>query len=44
MANIDCVIFDIGNVLLRWDPRNLYRMGFSDAETASIMAEMAFQS
>jgi 2-haloacid dehalogenase len=41
MANIDCVIFDIGNVLLRWDPRNLYRrMGFSDAETASIMAEI----
>jgi 2-haloacid dehalogenase len=40
MANIDCVVFDIGNVLIRWDPRNLYRrMGFSDAETALIMAE-----
>lgn len=24
------VIFDIGNVLLRWDPRNLYRKVFSD--------------
>ena len=25
------VVFDIGNVLLRWDPRNLYRSVFSDA-------------
>jgi 2-haloacid dehalogenase len=24
------VVFDIGNVLLRWDPRNLYRMVFDD--------------
>ncbi|MGO4572503.1 HAD family hydrolase [Microvirga sp. 2TAF3] len=24
------VVFDIGNVLLRWDPRNLYRKVFSD--------------
>jgi FMN phosphatase YigB (HAD superfamily) len=24
------VIFDIGNVLLRWDPRNLYRKVFDD--------------
>jgi 2-haloacid dehalogenase len=40
MSGIDCVIFDIGNVLVRWDPRNLYRrMGYSDAETAAIMAE-----
>ena len=27
---IDCVIFDIGNVLLDWDPRYLYRRIFSD--------------
>ncbi|MET0527794.1 MAG: HAD family phosphatase [Microvirga sp.] len=24
------VVFDIGNVLLRWDPRNLYRLVFDD--------------
>jgi 2-haloacid dehalogenase len=38
---IACVIFDIGNVLVRWDPRNLYRrMGYPDTETASILAEI----
>ena len=26
------VVFDIGNVLLRWDPRNLYRKIFDDEE------------
>jgi len=26
------VVFDIGNVLLRWDPRNLYRKIFTDTE------------
>lgn len=40
MPQIDCVVFDIGNVLVRWDPRNLYRrMGYSDADTATILAE-----
>ncbi|MEZ5816526.1 MAG: HAD family phosphatase [Hyphomicrobiaceae bacterium] len=40
MPEIDTVIFDIGNVLIRWDPRNLYgRMGLNEAETAAIMAE-----
>ena len=24
------VVFDIGNVLLRWNPRNLYRKAFDD--------------
>ncbi|MBV9560081.1 MAG: HAD family phosphatase [Bradyrhizobium sp.] len=39
-ASIECVVFDIGNVLLRWSPFNLYRrMGFSDAETTAILAE-----
>src|ERR1700761_6824959 len=39
-TKIDCVVFDIGNVLLRWSPFNLYRqMGFSDAETTAILAE-----
>jgi 2-haloacid dehalogenase len=27
------VVFDIGNVLLRWDPRNLYRKIFTEAES-----------
>ncbi len=27
---IDTVIFDLGNVLIRWDPRNLYRKLFGD--------------
>ncbi|MET0746109.1 MAG: HAD family phosphatase [Microvirga sp.] len=26
------VVFDVGNVLLRWDPRNLYRTIFDDHE------------
>ena len=34
VRQIDCVVFDIGNVLVRWDPRNLYRrMGYPDAAT-----------
>jgi 2-haloacid dehalogenase len=41
VKQIDCVVFDIGNVLVRWDPRNLYRrMGYSDVETTSILAEI----
>jgi len=37
---VDCVVFDIGNVLIRWDPRNLYRrMGYADATTMSILEE-----
>ena len=40
MREADCVVFDIGNVLVRWHPQNLYRrMGYSDAETAAILAE-----
>jgi 2-haloacid dehalogenase len=40
MPQIDCVVFDIGNVLIRWDPRNLYRrMGYADEATAAILAE-----
>lgn len=30
MANPTKIVFDIGNVLLRWDPRNLYRRVFED--------------
>jgi HAD superfamily hydrolase (TIGR01509 family) len=41
VRQIDCVVFDVGNVLVRWDPRNLYRrMGYADATTSSIMAEI----
>lgn len=28
--SINTVIFDLGNVLIRWDPRNLYRKLFGD--------------
>jgi 2-haloacid dehalogenase len=30
MSKPTTVVFDIGNVLLRWDPRNLYRRIFDD--------------
>jgi 2-haloacid dehalogenase len=40
MSRIDSVIFDVGNVLIRWDPRNLYRrMGFADSDSDRIIAE-----
>lgn len=29
-AMIDTVLFDLGNVLIRWDPRNYYRSVFKD--------------
>jgi 2-haloacid dehalogenase len=32
VQNPTTVVFDIGNVLLRWDPRNLYRRLFSNEE------------
>ncbi|WP_095165264.1 HAD family phosphatase [Pseudomonas sp. Irchel 3H3] len=31
---IDTVVFDLGNVLIRWNPRNLYRKLFGDDEQA----------
>jgi 2-haloacid dehalogenase len=41
VRQVDCVVFDIGNVLVRWDPLNLYRrMGYADAATTSILAEI----
>lgn len=27
---VDIVVFDVGNVLIRWDPRNLYRKLFAE--------------
>lgn len=32
MKDVTAVVFDVGNVLLRWDPRNLYRKIFTSAE------------
>jgi len=32
MPLIDTVVFDVGNVLLDWDPRHLYRKVFDDPE------------
>jgi 2-haloacid dehalogenase len=31
-GNVTAVVFDVGNVLLRWNPRNLYRKIFKSAE------------
>lgn len=31
-ASIDTVVFDIGNVLIEWDPRHVYREIFPDPE------------
>jgi len=38
--DIDAIVFDIGNVLLRWAPHNLYRrMGLTEAETLAFMTD-----
>ena len=37
----DIVVFDVGNVLIEWDPRNLYRKVFDDeAAMESFLAEV----
>ena len=42
MRQINCVVFDVGNVLVRWNPRNLYsRMGYIDAETTLIPGKLS---
>jgi 2-haloacid dehalogenase len=33
-SNIDTVVFDLGNVLIQWDPRHLYRKIFGADEAA----------
>ena len=39
---IDSVLFDLGNVLIRWDPRNHYRDRFeSEAQMEAFLAEVA---
>ncbi len=41
MESIDTVIFDLGDVLIPWNPRNLYRKLFSDeAEMERFLAEV----
>ena len=40
-SEIDTVVFDIGNVLVGWDPRHLYRKVFADeAEMERFLAEV----
>ena len=36
---IDTVVFDLGGVLINWDPRNLYRKVMSDAEQVETFLE-----
>src|SRR5271155_3554709 len=35
------VAFDIGNVLLRWDPRNLFRKVFADEDAMEVFLSTA---
>ncbi|WP_372617825.1 HAD family hydrolase [Falsiroseomonas sp.] len=38
---VDVVVFDVGNVLIRWDPRHLYRRLFeAEAEMERFLAEV----
>ncbi len=39
MAAITSVIFDLGNVLVRWNPRNLYRQLFPDTDDGRLAME-----
>ncbi len=36
---VAAVIFDLGNVMVRWDPRNLYRQLFPDTDTGREVME-----
>jgi len=41
MSGVDTVVFDIGNVLVQWDPRHLYRSVFADeAEMEHFLAHV----
>lgn len=45
MAIVDTVIFDIGNVLIRWDMHNLYRRIFSDDAAIKVfLAETSLEA
>lgn len=40
-GSVEAVVFDIGNVLIAWDPRHLYRKVFaSEAEVERFLAEV----
>jgi 2-haloacid dehalogenase len=40
-VRVDTVVFDVGNVLIRWDPRHLYRKLFDqEAEMERFLAEV----
>lgn len=40
MPAIDCVVFDIGSVLIRWEPRSVFRdMGYADGDIDAMYAE-----
>lgn len=44
-AAIDAVVFDVGNVLVRWDPRNLYRSLIPDrAEREEFLASVCTEA
>lgn len=41
MAAVDTVLFDLGNVLIEWDPRHLYRKLFDDeAEMEAFLTDV----
>ncbi len=39
MAAIDAVVFDLGEVLVDWDPRHLYRKMFDDDRAIDVMLD-----
>jgi 2-haloacid dehalogenase len=44
-VRVDTVVFDVGNVLIRWDPRHLYRKLFKEeAEMERFLAEVCTDS
>lgn len=42
MSDIDAVVFDVGNVLIEWDPRHLYRRVFTHADGTPDEARVAW--
>ena len=39
---IDAVVFDVGQVLIEWDPRHLYRRVFTNPDITTDDARMAW--
>ncbi|MDF2156136.1 HAD family phosphatase [Vibrio sp. CAU 1672] len=44
LGNIKNVVFDVGNVLVRWSPGEIVRLTFSDVESPESMMNSIFQS